>query len=51
MLVRWTTGLPRSFLGYPLSLAPASRYQGLYDEVVKAHAGKKNEALTAQQLG
>lgn len=46
--------LHRTFLGYPLSLAPPSRlarYQGLFDKVSKAHAGKKNEALGATQFG
>ena len=46
--------LHRTFLGYPLALAPATRwprYQGLYDKVSKAHTGKKGEALTAQQFG
>lgn len=46
--------LHRTFLGYPAALAPATRlprYRGLYDKVVKAHTGKKSEALTPQQFG
>lgn len=46
--------LHRTFLGYPLTLAPPNRtprYKALYDKVAAAHTGKKGEALTPQQVG